>query len=269
VTLIVWRAFLRRARLEAASQLTPFFIQLAAIGMGLLSQGYLGRLVDSADNPVLGEYSGHFAGYLICGIALLDLQNALVGGLGRKIRESQLFGWLEVMLATPTPPSLLLSGLVLPDLFGSLLRLMLYAVAGVLLFGLDASAVNVPGVLVMLAGAALAFAAFALVGAAVTMTLRRADPLGLLLAAAAMIAGGVFYPRGILPGWLQAIGSWVPIAPALDGLRAAVVQGRGPLELGEPLLRLGAITLVVGLIGALWFARALARARVDGSLTAA
>jgi ABC-2 type transport system permease protein len=244
-------------------------IQLAAIGMGLFSQGYLGRLVDGADNPLLGEYSGHFAGYLICGIALLDLQSAIVGGLGRKIRDAQLFGWLEVMLATPTRPSVLLSGLVLPDAIGSLLRLVLYAIAGVLLFGLDARAVNVGGVLVALGGAVLAFSAFALVGAAVTMTLRRADPLSLLLGAAAMIAGGVFYPRDILPHWLQAIGSWVPIAPALDGLRAAVVHGRGPDALGEPLFRLGVIALCGGLIGALWFARALARARQDGSLTAA
>jgi ABC-type polysaccharide/polyol phosphate export permease len=256
---------LRRARIEAQSQLTPFMIQIVAIGMGLFSQGYLGRLVDGADNPLLGEYSGHFAGYLICGIALLDLQSAIVGGLGRKIRDAQLFGWLEVMLATPASPAALLSGLVLPDAIGSLLRLSLYAVAGVFLFGLDPRAVSVAGVLVVLLGALFAFSAFALVGAAVTMTLRRADPVNLLLGAAAMIAGGVFYPRGILPGGLQAAGSWVPIAPALDGLRAAVVHGRGPMELGEPLLRLGAIAIGAGLIGALWFARA----RVDGSLTAA
>jgi ABC-2 type transport system permease protein len=262
-------AFLRRSLFESTRELTPLALQLASIGMGLLSQAYLGKLVDSAPNPQLGSYSGHFAAYLLLGIALLDLQLATVGGLARKIRDAQHLGWLETMLVTPAPAWLLLVGLALPDVLGSLLRMVIYAAAGALIFGLDLGAVSVAGVLVTLGAALAAFAAFALVGAALAMMLRRADPLQLFLSAAALIAGGVFYPRGVLPAWMQSVGAWVPIAPALDALRAAVVHGRGPAELGQPLLRLAIIVAVVGVIGALVLRRALVRARDEGSLTAA
>jgi ABC-2 type transport system permease protein len=265
----VLAAFLRRAAFESTRELTPLALQLASIGMGLLSQAYLGKLVDSAPNPQLGSYSGHFAGYLLLGIALLDLQLATVGGLAKQIRNAQHLGWLETMLVTPAPTWLLMLGLALPDVLGSLLRMVIYAAAGALIFGLDLGAVNLAGVAVTLLGALAAFGAFALLGAALAMMLRRSDPLQLFLSAAALIAGGVFYPRGVLPAWLQAAGAWVPIAPALDALRAAVVHGRGPSELGEPLLRLGVIVAVVGLLGTLVLRRALARARDEGSLTAA
>jgi ABC-2 type transport system permease protein len=89
----------------------------------------------------------------------------------------------------------------------------------------------------------------------------------MLLAATSAIAGGVLYPRGILPGWVQAVGQLLPIAPVLDGLRAAVVTGKGPLELGQPLGRLAAIVALVGPLGLWLFLRMVARAREDGSLT--
>jgi ABC-2 type transport system permease protein len=261
-------AFLRRSLYESTSQLTPTVLQLASIAMGLLSQAFLGRMVDAAPNPALGAFTGHYAAFLLLGICLLDLQGAVVGGLSRQIRDGQLFGWLEALLVTPAPTPLVLLGLVLPDVLGSFARLMVYAIVGRFLFGLDFGAADPLGTAVMLAASLAAFAAFALIGAAITMTVRRADPLNLLLASAGAVAGGVFYPRGMLPGWLEPIGAWLPIAPALDGLRAAVVHGAGPAELAVPLGRLLALVAVVGPLGAWLFTRSLARARRDGSLTA-
>lgn len=266
-TLTVSAAFLRRFVIESTNQLTPTVLQLAAIAMGLLSQAFLGRLVDAAPNPQLGAFTGHYSAFLLLGLCLLDLQSAIVGGLARQIRDAQVFGWLEALLVTPAPTPLVLFGLVLPDVLGSFARLIVYAIVGRMLFGLDFGATHTLGAAVMLAASVCAFAAFALLGAAITMTLRRADPLQLLLASAAVVAGGVFYPRGILPAWLEAIGAWLPIAPALDGLRAAIVHGAGPAELGVPLGRLLALVAVVGPLGGWLFTRSLARARRDGSLT--
>ncbi len=260
-------ASVRRALYETGSELTPTLMQLVGLAMGLLSQAYLGKLVDSAPNAQLGSYAGHFATFLLLGTAMLDLQNAIVGGLGQKIRQAQLQGSLEGLLATPTPPSLVLLALALPDVLLALGRMVIYAIAGRLVFGLRFQTVNPLGVLVMLAAAMAAFGVVALIGASLTMLLRRADPLNVLIAAASMIAGGVFYPRGILPHWAGLLGTFLPIAPVLDGLREAVVHSAGPMQLGEPLLRLGVMVLLVGPMAAWLFGRMLARARIDGSLT--
>jgi ABC-2 type transport system permease protein len=264
-TATVLAASLRRAWLEQTAELLPPLLYFVSLGIGLLSQAFLGRMVDAAQNRSLGAYQGHYAAFLLLGVALLDLQQAAVGGLGRAIREAQRSGSLESMLVTPTPTSLLLFALTLPAVLASLARLALYAIVGALLFGLSLSTVSWPAVVAVLLASLAGFAAFALVGAALTMLLRRADPLNLFLAATSAIAGGVFYPRGVLPSWLARAGELLPITPALEALRAAMLRG----ELATaPLVRLLAFALVVGPIGAWLFQRSLARARVDGSLTA-
>jgi ABC-2 type transport system permease protein len=262
-------ASVRRALVEETSELTPLVLQLVSFGLGLLSQAFLGNLVDAGSNAALGAYQGHFATFLLLGLAFLDLQNSTVGGLSHAIRNAQLHGSLESMLATPTPVSRLLFALAVPDVVLALFRLVLYAAAGALLFHLQLGDVNLLGLGAVLIAAIAAFAALAVSGAALTMILRRADPLSLLVAATSVIAGGVFYPRSILPKWLVVTGDLLPIAPALDALRAAVVYGAGPTEpsVVHPLLRLVLFVTIVGPLGGWLFARALAKARHDGSLT--
>jgi ABC-2 type transport system permease protein len=267
---IVTAAFLRRAWLEWTSELLPSAVQLASFSLGLLSQAFLGRLVDAAPNSKLGAYAGHYATFLILGMALLDLQNAVVSGLARRIREAQLTGSLEGLLATPASTPLMLLGLALPDVLLSFLRMALYALAGWQWFGLRVDQVNPLGVLVVLAFALVAFSSLALLGAALTMTLRRSDPLNVFLAATAAIAGGVLYPRSILPRALEWAGDALPIAPALDALRAATMRGAGPTDPGmtAPLAHLALLAALLAPLGGWLFARSLLRARIDGSLTA-
>ncbi len=265
---VVLAASLRRSLVEEASEITPNLLYVISLGVGILSQAFFARLVDAAPNAMLGAYQGHFAAFLLLGVSLLDVQNATVGGLSRAIREAQLSGSLESLLATPTPTGLVLMALMLPASVAALARMVVYAIVGRFLFGLSFANVSPLGVLAVLVAAFASFAAFTLVGAALTMILRRSDPISRLIAAMSIVAGGVFYPSSVLPKWLSVAGSFLPIAPALEGLRAAVMHGAGPLALEGPLARLLAVVVVVGPVGAWLFGRMIARARVDGSMTA-
>jgi ABC-2 type transport system permease protein len=264
----VLAASLRRSLAEEASEITPNVLYVLSLTVGILSQAFFARLVDAAPNVMLGAYQGHFAAFLLLGVSLLDVQNATVGGLSRAIREAQMSGSLESLLATPTPTGLVLAALMLPASVAALARMVVYGIVGKLLFGLTFANVSPLGVLVMLVASFASFAAFTLVGAALTMILRRADPLSRLIAAMSVVAGGVFYPSTVLPKWLAAAGRFLPIAPALEGLRAAVMHDAGPADLEGPIVRLGLVIVVAGPLGAWLFGRMIARARVDGSMTA-
>ena len=261
-------AFVRRQLAEETVRWVPLALSMLAFAGGLFTQAYLGRMVDSSGNPALGGYQGHYTAYLLLGMALLDLQSTVAGGLSSRIREAQLSGSLETMLATPTPAGWVLFGLVLPDVLWAFARLVAYALVGAIWFGVRLGAADPLGALVTLILAMGAFSALALVSAALTMLLRRSNPLSLALASTSLIAGGVMYPRQILPAWLARIGAILPIAPALDGMRAAVVQGSGFSGLRWPLALLGGFVAIGGPAGVWLFARSLGRARADGSLTA-
>lgn len=59
-----------------------------------------------------------------------------------------------------------------------------------------------------------------------------------------MFLSGVFFPRFLMPSWLQDITAYLPLTPVIDGFRMIMTEGKGLLELG-PQLGLIAIWIIV------------------------
>lgn len=60
----------------------------------------------------------------------------------------------------------------------------------------------------------------------------QAAPLAQLIAFPMMFLSGVFFPRFLMPEWLQTISNIFPLTPLIDGLRLIVTEGRTILDLG-------------------------------------
>jgi ABC-2 type transport system permease protein len=262
---IVLAAFVRRALLEETSYRAAQLFRAIGFFAGVTSLYYLARLVDASPNPHLAT-SGSYTGFLLLGVIGADLQRVGASALPGRVREAQLQGTLEAMLATPTPAWLVLAGIALPDLLAALGRALLYvALLHVVAPSLLTHA-NAPLAALVAVLALAAFAALGLAGAAFTLLLRRGDPTGMLVGGLSLIAGGVLYPVSVLPPWLQAAGRLVPVTSALEALRAAVLEGAAASAIAPSLARLALFALVVFPAAAALFAAALARARRDGSL---
>ena len=172
------------------------------------------------------------------------------------------------MLASPTPTWLLLLGLSLPDLLSVLLRNSAYLVLVALVSPqLIAQAAPLSAIVVVLVSL-FSFAALGLLGAAFTLYMRRSNPIATLIGGLSVVAGGVLYPAAVMPQWLQLAGGLLPISPALEALRGALLDGAPLSSLGGALLRLSVFAAVMLPLSAWAFARALRRARDDGSLSA-
>jgi ABC-2 type transport system permease protein len=65
-----------------------------------------------------------------------------------------------------------------------------------------------------------------------------------------LLVSGVYYPVDVLPSWMQAIATVSPVTYALEGSRAALLEGAGVAELWEsiwPLLIMGVVFVPLGL----------------------
>jgi len=65
-----------------------------------------------------------------------------------------------------------------------------------------------------------------------------------------LVVSGVYYPVDVLPGWMQAIAKISPATYALDGVRGAILDGRGLSTMwGDiwPLLIIGTVCIPLGL----------------------
>lgn len=68
--------------------------------------------------------------------------------------------------------------------------------------------------------------------------------LGFVAQGVLLVVSGVYYPVEVLPGWMQAIATVSPATYALDGTRAAILEGVGLSDLGSELVALVVIGVV-------------------------
>ncbi len=60
---------------------------------------------------------------------------------------------------------------------------------------------------------------------------RQAAPLGNLVVFPMMFLSGTFFPRFLMPEWLQGISAYLPLTPVIDGLRLIATEGKGIIDI--------------------------------------
>jgi ABC-2 type transport system permease protein len=73
---------------------------------------------------------------------------------------------------------------------------------------------------------------------------RQAAPLSNIIVFPMLFLSGTFFPRFLMPHWLQSITSYLPLTPVIDGLRLLTTEGKHLIDLG-PQLGLMALWFVV------------------------
>lgn len=73
----------------------------------------------------------------------------------------------------------------------------------------------------------------------------QAAPLANLIAFPMMFLSGVFFPRFLMPEWLQSVSDFLPLTPLIDGLRLIITEGKTLFEIGPELAMLGGWFVVI------------------------
>ena len=60
-----------------------------------------------------------------------------------------------------------------------------------------------------------------------------------------MFLSGVFFPRFLMPEWLQHVSYFLPLTPAVDGMRMILTEGKSLLDLGPQLAVMTAWLIIV------------------------
>jgi ABC-2 type transport system permease protein len=73
---------------------------------------------------------------------------------------------------------------------------------------------------------------------------RQAAPLSNIIVFPMLFLSGTFFPRFLMPHWLQTVTTYLPLTPVIDGLRQLTTEGKGLLQIG-PQLGLMAVWFVL------------------------
>jgi ABC-2 type transport system permease protein len=82
------------------------------------------------------------------------------------------------------------------------------------------------------------------------MSPEKGEQVTFIFGSVLLLISGVYYPVDVLPGWMQALATVSPVTYALEGARAALLDGEGITSLWSsiwPLLIIGAICVPLGL----------------------
>jgi ABC-2 type transport system permease protein len=182
------------------------------------------------------------------------------------VRQEQLIGTFESLLATPTTTITVQVGSAAFDLLYVPIRAAIFLLIIALGFGLHFDAGGVLPALSVL----LAFIPFVwglgLLSAAAMITFRRGGSSVMIGATVLGLISGAYFPLDLLPGWLQAVAAVNPIAIAIDGVRHALLSGDGWATLQPEVLLLAPMAAASVTAGVVAFRLGLARERRNGTL---
>jgi ABC-2 type transport system permease protein len=259
-------AFLKRDFLIAISYRVKFLIQIGGIFISTLIFFFLSKLVGRGVSDQLAAYGGDYFAFVLVGIAFTDYLSVSLGSFAGQIRTAQMQGTLEALLVTPTSvPTILFSSSLYSFSFTSL-RVLLYLVFGVFVFGLTLRVVSIAAFLVVMFLTILAFSGIGLLSAAFIVVFKQGSPVGWLVTTASGLLGGVFYPVAVLPSWLKPYAYLLPITHALEAMRQILFQGATLATVYQQTLILGLFAAALVPMGLGAFAYGLKTARREGSL---
>jgi ABC-2 type transport system permease protein len=238
-----------------------------AILFSALSMFFLSRLIGDAAKPYLSEYGGDYFSFVIIGVALAGYMQVALGAFSANIREAQITGTLEAMIATRTSAPVVIFSSSLYDFLVTTVRILVYLLIGVFVFGLQLKQANYTGAVFILFLTIISFSSVGVISASFILIYKRGDPFNWIFTSLSWLLGGVYYPIAVLPEWLQPVSFLFPITHALEGIRMALLQGKTIGELFSSILPLIVFGLIMVPAGIFLFRHAVRVAKINGSLT--
>jgi ABC-2 type transport system permease protein len=253
-------ALARRDLLVTASYRTALVFDLGWGSVELFLYYFISRVVGLSPSASLGAAPSYFA-FALAGILMSLIVSSAASEIASRLREEQLTGTLELLVAQPVRGVTLAVGTAGFPLVYAVTRVGLYLLIAVGALGLSTGRTDWAGVVVLLLVAGLAFLGLGIAAAAVTLVFKRASIVDAAIFAMTFVSGALF-PLSVLPSWLRPIGDVMPTRPAFDGLRRALYGG----SWGRDAVVLGGIAAVALPIATRLFDAALVHAKRRGTL---
>ncbi len=263
---LAWAFFLRDGRI-AMSYRISFAMQMLSNLMIIGLFYFIGKVIGSTPLPALQAYGGNFMAYLLIGISLTDCVGTGLFSAATQIREAQMSGTLEATLLSPVPMVLILAFSSLWNFFMSAMRFLCYMIAGAIVYGVDLRRGNVPAAVLIFLMTVLCFTGVGMLWAGVVMIVKRGESIMTFGGMIVLLFSGVLFPPSMLPGWMQHAAEVIPLTPALEGMRHAMLQGYSLQQMLPTLGRLAAFTVFFVLAGIWGFSWSVSLAKRTGSLS--
>ena len=226
---------------------------------------YGGKLLNAESTSV--ELPTDYFLFGMTGYAVIQIFSAALEGFRFRVRQFQLHGLLEACVMTRTRLWQILLAAPAYEFVTAIARSALLLGIALIIAG---TPVPITGLLAATGVLVLGISSFLCLGfisACGVLVLKRGEPLTRGVSLATMLFSGAFFPRELLPSWLEGAAGWLPVAPTVDAMRALLFGASSGLSVDASIARLGVSTLVLLPFVFLAYRYAAREVLVDGSLS--
>jgi ABC-2 type transport system permease protein len=188
---------------------------------------------------------------LIVGVLLWSFLSVLFNEIASSVAYERWEGTLEYTFMAPVSRLIHLFGVSLFAVIYSIIRLAV-VIGGLAVFiKLDLSRANLLGILIVLLVSSFAFIGLGLMAAVLPVfSPERGAEATNIFQGCLLLVSGVYYPVGILPGWLQPLAKLSPATYSLSACRKLMGIGSGQGQLvGAPISAVAPELLTLTLMG--------------------
>ena len=265
-----WRElwlYFRRDLLIAKTYRSPFVMDVFQALFGATMFFYAARFVDSPQLRAALPQPGSYFAFALVGFVFFDYLSVAMDAFDLSLMEARDSGTLEHLLVTQTSLPMMLAGSAIYPFLITTVRIAIYLIWGAVLFQFPLGSANWVSVIAVLAASLLSFSGLGILSASYVLLFKRGNPGKWLLIGLWGIAGGMLFPIGILPDWLQVIAKLNPMTYALNAMRAALLGGAGLPQLLPAIELLLVFAILLLPFSMLIFSWTLKRIKSTGTLS--
>lgn len=189
--------------------------------------------------------------YLGIGTVVWAYLRAVFSNVGEMVAWERWEGTIEYTMMAPISRLAHMLGVSLFSIIYGLARSALLLGVLSLFFSVDLSQANLAGAAVILLAGSISFLGFGIMAAVLPLLFpERGEELTFVISSILLLVSGVYYPISVLPGWMQPLATISPATYVLEGMRAALLEGKPTLALGPyllPILILGGLAVPIGI----------------------
>lgn len=199
----------------------------------------LGVVQKATTTANLSAFDYVFSGLL--GFTLLSLG---IFGLANSMPAEKKTGAFKRLRASPITAAQLIFANMIHYLLIGLVSVVLMIIVALLVFHFDMRGDYLTLGLFVVLGIVMMFG-FGLAIGGWAKNENQSAALSNLVSFPLMFLSGVFFPRYLMPVWLQDITAYLPLTPVIDGLRMIMTEGKTILELGPQIGLIGIWIVVI------------------------
>lgn len=222
-------------------------VWLAYTTVSAMSIGFIGVGVDQAAGD-----GARLTTFLLIGSLLWSYLSMIFDLLSETVSWERWEGTIEYTFMSPASRATQLIGTsIYAVTYGVVRTAIIFGVIS-LFFDMDLSNANYFSAIVILVICSISLVGFGMVAAVMPLlSPEKGQQVTSIFTAMLLLVSGVYYSIDVLPGWMQEIARFSPVKYALDGMRAALLDGKALGDLWGsiwPLLIMGALLVPAGML---------------------